>query len=114
MKDYFKVIKRNRELNEMLLQWFDETIAQSPKQMLLHLDNEFQLSNHYIEVRYTRVFSQYPQALIKLFLWIARRPDIEGVRASTIRLIRESLYLINKHFKVAHETTDLFYEYFEG
>lgn len=108
MKDYFKVIKRNRELNEMLLQWFDETIAQSPRQKLLHLDNDFQLSNHYIEVRNTRVFSQNPQALLKLFLWIAKRPDIEGVRASTIRLVIESLYLINKRFKMSLETTELF------
>lgn len=108
MKDYFKVIKRNRELNEMLLQWFDETIAQSPRQKLLHLDNDFQLSNHYIEVRNTRVFSQNPQALLKLFLWIAKRPDIEGVRASTIRLVIESLYLINKRFKMSLQTTELF------
>ncbi|MFT4058619.1 MAG: [protein-PII] uridylyltransferase [Legionella sp.] len=110
MKDYFKIIKSNRELNEMLLQWFDETIAQSPKQQIVRLDNEFQLSNAYIEVRNTRVFRQHPQALIKLFLWIARRSDIEGVRANTIRLIRESLYLINKRFKNACETTTLFME----
>ncbi|MBN9227845.1 MULTISPECIES: [protein-PII] uridylyltransferase [Legionella] len=108
MKDYFKVIKRNRELNEMLLQWFDETIAHSPKQKLFHLDNEFQLSNNYIEVRNTRIFIHHPQALLKLFLWIARRPDIEGVRANTIRLIRESLYLMNKRFKASSETTELF------
>lgn len=108
MKDYFKVIKNSRELNEMLLQWFDETIAQSPKQKLQPLDNEFQLSNQHIEVRNHRVFSQNPQALLKLFLWIAERPDIQGVRANTIRLIRESLYLMNKRFKTARATTDLF------
>ncbi|STY29135.1 PII uridylyl-transferase [Legionella wadsworthii] len=108
MKDYFKVIKRNRELNEMLLQWFNETIVHSPKQKLYHLDSEFQLSNNYIEVRNTRVFIHHPQALLKLFLWIATMPEIEGVRANTIRLIRESLYLINKRFKLSSETTNLF------
>jgi [protein-PII] uridylyltransferase len=108
MKDYFKVIKSNRELNEMLLQWFDETIAQPSKQQLQPLDKAFQLSNHYIEVRTPRVFKQNPKALLKLFLWIAKRSDIEGVRANTIRLIRESLYLINKDFKMAKETTTLF------
>ncbi|BCA95715.1 bifunctional uridylyltransferase/uridylyl-removing enzyme [Legionella antarctica] len=108
MKDYFKVIKRNRELNEMLLQWFDETIVHHQKQKLTHLDNEFQLSNNYIEVRNMRVFSQHPQALLTLFLWIAKRPDIAGVRASTIRLIRESLYLINRRFKALPDTTETF------
>lgn len=98
MKDYFKIIKRNKELNEMLLQWFDETIIHHQKQQLIHLDNEFQLSNNYIEVRHPYVFKQNPQALLKLFLWIARHPPIQGVRASTIRLIRESLFLMNKRF----------------
>ncbi len=99
MKDYFKVIKRNRELNEMLLQWFDETIVHHQKQKLIPLNNEFQLSNNYIEVRHLHVFNQKPQALLELFHWIARYPHIEGVRASTIRLIRESLFLINKRFR---------------
>lgn len=108
MKNYFKVIKSNRELNEMLLQCFAETIIYSPKQKLFPLDSEFQLSNNYIEVRNPKVFLQNPHSLLKLFLWIAERPDIEGVRASTIRLIRDSLYLINKRFKTSKETTKLF------
>lgn len=108
MKDYFKVIKRNRELNETLLQWFDETIIHDQKQKLIPLDNEFQLSNSYIEVRTPRVFKHKPQALLQLFLWIAKRPDIEGVRASTIRLIRESLFLINKRFKECPEVPPIF------
>lgn len=108
MKDYFKVIKRNRELNEMLLQWFDETIVHHQKQKIIRLDNDFQLSNNYLEVRNMRVFSQRPHTLFLLFLWIAKRPDIDGVRASTIRLIRESLYLINKRFRHSAEATSTF------
>lgn len=108
MKDYFKVIKRNRELNEMLLQWFDETIAHNQKQKILPLDNEFQLSNNYLEVRHARVFQNRPQALISLFLWLAKVPHIEGVRASTIRLIRESLFLIGKKLKQTTEVTQTF------
>ncbi|MDI1353233.1 MAG: [protein-PII] uridylyltransferase, partial [bacterium] len=108
MKDYFKVIKRNRELNEMLLQWFEETIIHQQKQKITRLDNLFQLSNNYIEVRHPRVFKQSPQALLSLFLWITKLPEIEGVRASTIRLIRESLFLINKQFKGKAKNTQLF------
>lgn len=108
MKDYFKVIKRNRELNEMLLQWFDETIVHHQKQKIIRLDNEFQLSNQYIEVRHQRVFIQRPHSLLKLFLWIAKRPDIEGVRASTIRLIRESLFLMSNRFRLSTDATQTF------
>jgi len=108
MKDYFKIIKRNRELNEMLLQWFDETIVHHQKQKITRLDQEFQLSNDYIEVCHARVFKQNPQALITLFLWIARRPDIAGVRANTIRLIRQSLYLMSKRFRELESVTQTF------
>jgi [protein-PII] uridylyltransferase len=110
MKDYFKIIKRNRELNEMLLQWFDETIVHHQKQKITRLDNEFQLSNKYIEVRNTRIFKQKPQALLQLFLWITKRPEIAGVRASTIRLIRESLFLINKKFRADYTISQMFME----
>lgn len=114
MKTYFKIIKRTRELNEMLLQWFNETIVHLQKQSIEHLDNEFQLSNHYIEVRHPQVFKQRPQSLFTLFNWVAKRPDIEGVRASTIRQIRESLFLMNKQFRNSKETQDSFMNIFKS
>lgn len=108
MKDYFKIIKRNRELNEMLLQWFDETIAYHEKQKIKPLDSEFQLSNHYIEIRHNLVFNHNPHAILTLFVWIATHPEIQGVRANTIRLLRQSLYLMGQHFKESPKVTALF------
>ena len=108
MKAYFTVIKRTRELNEMLLQWFSETILLDQTQHLIPLDDVFQLSNNYIEVRHPKVFVNNPQALLQLFLWIAKRPDIRGVRAGTIRLIRQSLYLITMNFRISVLATDTF------
>jgi [protein-PII] uridylyltransferase len=108
MKVYFKIIKRVRGLNEMLLQWFSEAIIHAPKQKLTRLDHTFQLSNNYIEVRHAQVFTEKPQALLQLFLWIAKCPQIEGVRASTIRLIRQHLYLINKRFRSSDDATETF------
>ncbi|GGI75701.1 [protein-PII] uridylyltransferase [Legionella impletisoli] len=108
MKAYFKVIKRSRELNEMLLQWFSETIVYHQKQTLTPLDDWFQLSNQYIEVKHSKVFSNRPQALLEIFLWLANHPEIEGVRANTIRLIRQHLYLIDKAFCKNKEVTKTF------
>ena len=108
MKAYFKVIKRTRELNEMLLQWFSETIVFAQKQKITPLDGLFQLSNHYIEVKHANVFIEKPLALLQIFLWIAKSPSIEGVRASTIRLIRQNLYLISKRFRSSKLATQTF------
>ncbi|WP_133129274.1 [protein-PII] uridylyltransferase [Legionella yabuuchiae] len=108
MKAYFKVIKRSRELNEMLLQWFAETIVYHQKQKLTPLDDWFQLSNNYIEVKHSKVFSNRPQALLEIFLWLAKHPEIKGIRANTIRLIRQHLYLIDKPFCISKEATHTF------
>ncbi|KTD36119.1 protein-PII uridylyltransferase [Legionella nautarum] len=113
MKVYFKVIKRSRELNEMLLQWFAEEIVHHQKQRLIPLNSYFQLSNNYIEVKNTRVFAYKPQALLEIFLWIAKIPDIKGVRASTIRLIRQYLYLISRRFRISKFATQTFLAIFK-
>lgn len=108
MKDYFTVLKRTRELNEMLLQWFSETIQPDQTQYLQPLDEAFQLSNQYIEVRHPNVFVNNPQTLLRLFLWISQRPDIDGVRAGTIRLIRQHLYLITNKYRYSQAITNTF------
>ena len=98
MKTYFNVIKRMRELNEMLLQWFFETILTHNVHRLIPLDEAFQLSNYHIEARHPRIFLQNPQTLLRLFLWLAQCPEIKGVRASTIRLVRQHLHLLTRHY----------------
>ncbi|ASQ46090.1 [protein-PII] uridylyltransferase [Legionella clemsonensis] len=113
MKTYFKIIKRIRALNEMLLQWFAEAIVYHEKQQITPLDSNFQLANNYIEVKHPSVFRQRPLALLELFLWIAKRPHIVGVRASTIRLIRESLYLFTHKIRKSQAATACFLAIFK-
>ncbi|KTD08118.1 [protein-PII] uridylyltransferase [Legionella jamestowniensis] len=113
MKTYFKIIKRLRELNEMLLQWFAEAIIYHEKQQITPLDANFQLANDYIEVKHPQVFRQRPLALLELFLWMAKRPDIVGVRASTIRLIRENLHLFSHKIRKSQAATTCFLAIFK-
>lgn len=114
MKTYFKVIKQIRELNEILLQSFEEMIIYNQQQQIISLDAYFQLSNNFIEVKHHLVFSNNPSQLINLFLWLARSPTIRGVRAATIRLIRQSLALINKEFRTDSRVIRSFIALFQG
>lgn len=114
MKVYFTVIQRTRELNEMLLQWFDETIVHHERQQIISLDNNFQLSNNHIEVKHQRVFTQQPHALLELFLWLTKKPNVKGVRANTIRLIKQHLYLIDNDFRQKKQITDTFLSLFKA
>lgn len=98
MKDYFKVIKRTRELNDIILQWLNEAIFVK-RYRVISLDNAFQLVNGHIEAKSPHVFRNHPEKLLTLFLWMAKMPNIKGVKANTIRLIHQSTYLINQAYR---------------
>jgi [protein-PII] uridylyltransferase len=108
MKSYFQVIKRLREINEMLLQLFQEAIIEEQKQQIQPISDDFQLSNDYIEVTNNKVFIKKPIAMMELFYWIAKLPQIKGVRAHTIRLLHESTYLIDETFRDNNQAKKLF------
>jgi [protein-PII] uridylyltransferase len=113
MKTYFNVIKRTRELNEMLLQLFNETIVFHQKQKIKPIDDCLQVSNQHIEICKPHIFHQHPIVLLRLFYTMAKNPSIRGIRANTIRLIRQNLYLINRRFKNMSEAKKLFLALFQ-
>jgi len=42
---------------------------------------------------------QHPSLIMRMFLVLADHPDVRGVRATTIRLVREHLYLIDDDYR---------------
>ncbi|MEQ8496275.1 MAG: [protein-PII] uridylyltransferase, partial [Gammaproteobacteria bacterium] len=74
------------------------------------LNRRFNIRNDAIEVRYPGVFRRRPQALLEIFLLMQQHPEIKGVRASTIRLIREHLDLIDERFRHDIRSRSLFLE----
>lgn len=100
MQRYYRTVMELERLNELLLQLFREAILLKNKMGEAEIINQrFQIINGYIEVRDAEVFKQHPTALLEPFLIMEQRPDIRGVRAHTIRLIRESTSLIDDDFR---------------
>ncbi len=111
MKEYYRNVQTLRELNDVLLQLFDEEIIRSKeKAKIITLNARFQIRNNYIEAVHTRVFKQTPFALLEIFVLFAQNEKIEGIRASTIRLIRNSRQLIDDDFRKDIRNTSLFME----
>ena len=109
MQQYYRTIMELERLNEMLLQIFKEEILLTKAQKKITPINErFVLRNNFIEVRHAEVFKQHPPALVELFLQISINEQCEGVTASTIRLVREHLYLIDEAFRGNEEVNRLF------
>ncbi len=111
MRIYFKTTREISRLNEMLLQHFEEEIIYSKrKEKIIAINTRFQKRNDFIEVTNRNVFKNYPFALFEIFLLIQQDPKIKGVRASTVRLIRKNLYLIDHAFRKDIRNRSLFLE----
>ncbi|MCI5107572.1 MAG: [protein-PII] uridylyltransferase [Pseudomonadales bacterium] len=111
MKQYYRAVANLRQLNDLLLQHLDEVILRSgEREKITPLNNRFQIHNDYIEVIHNNVFRRTPFALLEIFVLMAQNPQIKGIRASTIRLIRDSRRLIDKEFRNDIRNVTLFME----
>jgi len=72
------------------------------------INDRFRIANGYIETTRDDVFAERPAAIMELFVLMANRRDIAGVRAATIRLIREHLHLIDDGFRHDAQVTGYF------
>ncbi|NWO57237.1 [protein-PII] uridylyltransferase [Chromohalobacter israelensis] len=111
MKRYYRHVTALAGLNDMLLQHFDEVILRAHETPdITPLNARFEIRGGYIQVRHASVFRQRPGALLELFLLMAQHPEIEGVRAETIRLIRDHRHLIDESFRDDLRHQSLFME----
>lgn len=109
MKRYYRTIGELSRLNEMLLQHFQEAILYADQSHVISsLNKRFQARGKFIEATHDNVFTRYPFALLEIFLLLAEHPELSGVRASTIRLIRDHRYLIDDNFRADLRCRSLF------
>lgn len=109
MHDYYRVILSVQALNDVLLQYLDEAISnQQGKTQIQPINERFQLKNQYIQVKHKNVFREEPSALLEIFVLAANIKTISGIRASTIRLIREHRNLIDENFRNESKNCELF------
>jgi len=108
MKEYYLHVMEVSRLNEMLLQHFREEILNDHNSTPIAINDRFQITEAYLEVTSDDVFDKHPPALLELFLILTQRPDIKGVRAATIRLVRSHRHLIDDNFRNNPECRDNF------
>jgi len=109
MHKYYRAVITLRELNDVLLQFLEERIySKGADNNITLLNDRFRLRDSYIEVTRPSVFEETPSALLEIFVLMGNDPSIAGVRASTIRLIRENRNLIDEKFRETKANRDMF------
>lgn len=111
MKEYYRSVMELGQLNEMLLQLFQEKIlhADEPAQ-ITSINENFQSRNGFLEVSHDEVFSRQPTALLEIFLLLAQHADLKGIRAETLRLLRSHRQRIDDDFRCSSRARQLFME----
>ena len=99
MQRYYRSVMDLSRLNEMLLQQFEEAILMDPNAPSEPLNAHFQVKNAYLQTAHDQVFTNDPSALLEVFLVLQQNPELRGVSAYTIGLIRRHLYLIDDEFR---------------
>ncbi|MES9899557.1 MAG: [protein-PII] uridylyltransferase [Sedimenticola sp.] len=115
MQQYYLTALRVSRMNEMLLQLFQEVIL-----LRSHLDPPKPISRHFqsrsgfLEVVNEDTFEKQPLALLELFWVMQQHPELQGVRASTIRQARSCRYLIDDEFRNNPQAQEVFMSIIHG
>jgi [protein-PII] uridylyltransferase len=111
MEKYYQTVMELERLNEILLQYFHEVILYKDiDNNPIKINKRFIIYKDYISTSNQNIFTFYPFALLEIFLILAENPQIKGVRASTIRQIRNHRYLIDDTFRKDLRCRSLFIE----
>ncbi len=108
MQRYYRTAMDISRLNEMLLQLFQEAILLNPNATPEPISAEFESRNGFLQAAHDDVFSNNPSALLEMFLLLQQHPELKGVSAKTIALLRRNLHLIDDEFRMNPRNHRLF------
>ncbi|NOQ89954.1 MAG: [protein-PII] uridylyltransferase, partial [Gammaproteobacteria bacterium] len=115
MQQYYRTVIELERLNEMLLQHFREAIIYADIDTEAELINDsFQIRHGYIETTDENLFKNNPCAILEMFLILQDYPEIQGVRAATIREIRKYKNLIDDKVRRSARAQHLFLRIITG
>ena len=100
MHQFYRYSMAMTELNDLLMLLFKEIIIESKAPPIVEPINEhFQRRNNYLEIIDPKLFDHTPNAMLEVFYALANDDSLKGVRANTIRAIRDHRHVIDDDFR---------------
>lgn len=118
MRRYYRTAQQVSTLNEMLLSYFDESVI-TPRlpnyeRQIEQINDRFKLVDGKLAVQHHKIFSEKPSAILEIFYLLASRPEIEGIRARTLRLLILAGKRIDQNFRDNPQHQALFMSIIRG
>ncbi len=111
MHKYYRTAMRIAELNQTLLQLFDQALLHDPNQQtVIQYNRRFAIRNGLLEASHEQVFTAQPFALMEAYVVLAKHPDCHGISAVTKRLIRANVKLMDEKLRHHPKVNGLFME----
>ncbi|AOA58449.1 [protein-PII] uridylyltransferase [Acinetobacter larvae] len=91
MKRYYRTAQQVSTLNELLLAYFSESVI-APRlpnyeRQIENINAHFKLVDGKLAVQHHKIFAENPSSILEIFYILANRPEIQGIRARTLRLL---------------------------
>ncbi len=100
MHQYYRYGMALTELNDLVLLLLKEEILDSKQAPeIKKINAHFQRYNDYLEIRDPKLFEHTPSAMLEVFYILATDDSLKGVRASTIRSLRDNRHRIDENFR---------------
>ena len=99
MQRYYRTVMVISVLNELLLQLFREVLLMDQRQPPEPLNARFQVRGDTIETTTEDTFARHPSAMLELFVLMTQNPQLQGIRASTLRSLQRHQWLIDEEFR---------------
>ena len=108
MRRYYLTAKAIWQMNSILLPTLLERISHRRKDLVVRIDDEFEVVNGNIAAREANLFNRDPRAIFRAFLALQGVKEAEFFEPETLRAIWRAVHRIDKKFRDDAQTNQLF------
>jgi [protein-PII] uridylyltransferase len=99
MQRYYQTAKVVTQLNTILLQNLEASLAPRPDTPPRSLNERFEVRSELLHIRQENTFARQPTAILECFLLMMQHPELRGMTARTLRALWRARLLVHGKFR---------------